>query len=104
MPDTQTYPPRVTAVLPTVYAILALTLLQYLPPPLHPPISGLVILLAAMIGWPTVNAPEHRHRLRWLRTADGHLSAVNYVLFSLGLSLLGMAVTWWIEYLDRGGS
>jgi hypothetical protein len=85
-----------------VYAILALTLLQCLPLSLQPPMSGLVILLAAIIGWPGANAPEYRHRLRWLRTADGHLSAVNYFLFSLGLSLLGWAVTKWVLYLDQG--
>jgi hypothetical protein len=92
----------VTAVLPTVYAILALTLLQGLPLSLQPPMSGLVIFLAAIIGWPFANSPEYRHRLRWLRTADDHLSAVNYSLFSFGLSLLGWAVTEWVLYLDKG--
>jgi hypothetical protein len=75
--------------------------------PWRPPLVGLSVFVAALSSWPAAQAPEYRHRLQFLRTADGDLPKSQYFMFFGGLSLTVMAFSGWLlyvgfPYLERG--
>jgi hypothetical protein len=74
--------------------------LALVPLPLRPPLYGLSVFVAAILSWPATRSPEYRHRLTFLRTADGQITAANYFMFFGGLSLTVMAFTGWVLYSD----
>jgi hypothetical protein len=104
---TTTRHPEVRAFLRAVPSIIAIVLTSHVPPPWRPLLCGLALLLAASFGWPVANAPEYRHRLQFLRNADGKLSRATYFMWFGAASILLMAVAGWFQYvvdpfLERG--
>jgi hypothetical protein len=87
------------ALLVTLPAALLLAATPLLPLAYRPPLYGLAIFLAACAAWPASRSDDYRHRLRFLRRADGFLPTANYFLFAAAASLLVMTVAGFVLYL-----